>query len=166
MLGSHRKVDRQGRWADREVFSLENEFLLVLVWLKHAFKQEVIANLFGLSSHSQVSYLVNPWVAWVPFLASELDSLLKWPSKEEVGANLPDSFRNDPQTEDVRVFLDCYEVWIEKPCSFSLKTALYSDYKGHTTYKALVGVTPTGYISFISEAYPGPCDYPLKWSAG
>ena len=146
-----------GKMGRPRSLSLENEFLLVLVWLRHAFKQEVMADLFGLSSHSQVSYLVN---AWVPFLASELDGLLKWPSKEEVKANLPDSFRNDPETEGVRVILDCYEVWIEKPSSLSLNAALYSDYKGHTTYKVLVGVTPTGYISFISEAYPGAISDP------
>ena len=146
-----------GKMGRPRSLSLENEFLLVLVWLRHAFKQEVMADLFRLSSHYQVSYLVN---AWVPFLASELDSLLKWPSKEEVKANLPDSFRNDPETEGVRVILDCYEVWIEKPSSLSLNAALYSDYKGHTTYKVLVGVTPTGYISFISEAYPGAISDP------
>ena len=32
---------------------------------------------------------------------------------------------------------------------------MYSDYKGHTTYKVLVGITPTGCISFVSDAFPG-----------
>ena len=137
--------------------SLENEFLLVLAWLRHGFKQEILADMFGLSGHSQVSYLIN---AWVPFLATELDGLLKWPTKEEVKANLPDSFKDDAECQHVRVILDCYEVWIEKPSSLSLNAAMYSDYKGHTTYKVLVGVTPTGYISFVSDAFPGAISDP------
>jgi hypothetical protein len=32
---------------------------------------------------------------------------------------------------------------------------LYSHYKGTTTYKALIGITPSGAISFISQFYSG-----------
>ena len=35
-------------------FSLENEFLLVLAWPRHGFNQEILADMFGLSDHSQV----------------------------------------------------------------------------------------------------------------
>ena len=50
----------------------------------------------------------------MPFLATELDGLLKLPTKEEVKANLPDLFEDDAECQNVRVILDCYEVWIEK----------------------------------------------------
>lgn len=134
-----------------------DEFLLVLVWLRHAFKQEVLADMFRLSSASQVSYLIN---TWVPFLATELGGLLKWPSREEVRANLPIAFQDDLECRSVRVILDCYEVWVEAPSSLSLNAAMYSDYKGRTTFKVLVGVTPTGYVSFVSNAYPGSISDP------
>ena len=137
--------------------SPSDELLIVLVWLRHAFNLEVLADMFGLSSSSQVSYILN---AWIPFLAHHLGDLLKWPSKEAVRANLPESFREDPECAHVRVILDCYEVWIERPSSLSLNAAMYSDYKGHTTYKVLVGVTPTGYVSFVSAAFPGAISDP------
>ena len=37
---------------------------------------------------------------------------------------------------------------------------LYSDYKGCTTYKVLTGVTPDGYMSFVSSAYPDSISNP------
>ena len=131
--------------------SPSDELLIVLVWLRHSFNLEVFSDMFGLSGSSQVSYILN---AWITFLAHHLGHLLKWPSKEAVRANLPESFREHPQCAHVRVILDCYEVWIERPSSLSLNAAMYSDHKGHTTYKVLVRVTPTGYVSFVSTAFP------------
>ena len=61
--------------------SLSDELLNVLVWLRHAFNLEVLADMFGLSSSSQVSYILN---AWIPFIAHHLSDLLKRPSKEAV----------------------------------------------------------------------------------
>lgn len=89
-------------------------------------------------------------------MAKNLNGLMKWPSQEEVRANLPASFKDDPEFEAVRVILDCYEAWVEKPSSLTFNAAMYSGYKGRTTYKVLVGVTPTGYVSFVSEAYSDP----------
>ena len=37
---------------------------------------------------------------------------------------------------------------------------MYSNYKCRTTYKVLTGVTPDGYISFVSDAYPGSISDP------
>ena len=35
------------------------------------------------------------------------------------------------------------------------ESALYSHYKHHVTYKALVGISPSKAITFVSQLYPG-----------
>ena len=44
---------------------------------------------------------------------------------------------------------------MEVPSSLALNAMSYSDYKGRTTVKVLFGVTPDGYVSFVSTAYGG-----------
>jgi len=45
--------------------------------------------------------------------------------------------------------IDCTEVFIEKPTSPYAQRATWSEYKEHNTIKALVGITPSGYFSFL-----------------
>ena len=49
--------------------------------------------------------------------------------------------------------IDCSEVFIEQPKSLTNQAATWSDYKHHNTVKFLVGITPTGFISFLSDCY-------------
>ena len=57
--------------------------------------------------------------------------------------------------EEVRCIIDCSEVFIETPSSLEVQAACWSDYKHHCTFKFLIGITPNGLISFISECYGG-----------
>ena len=41
-------------------------------------------------------------------------------------------------------------MFIERPKSLSAQAATWSDYKHHNTFKFLVGITPTRFISFLS----------------
>ena len=50
---------------------------------------------------------------------------------------------------------DCTEVFIKRPKSLSAQTATWSDYKHYNTFKFLVGIAPTGSISFLSSCYGG-----------
>ena len=54
-----------------------------------------------------------------------------------------------------RVILDCTEIFTEVPSSMSVQSLTYSSYKHHNTFKALVGISPTGAVTFISELYAG-----------
>ena len=51
--------------------------------------------------------------------------------------------------------LNCTEVFIKRPKSLSAQTATWSDYKHYNTFKFLVGIAPTGSISFLSSCYGG-----------
>ena len=141
----------------RRSLTIANEFYMTLVFLRHGLKEEMLADLFGLSNKSQVSYILQ---TWIPFLAVTLRPLLVWPDRRIVFRKHPETFRSDPDCRNCRIIIDCFEVRTEKPKSLSVNNLSYSDYKGCNTFKVLVGVTPTGYVSFVSKAYPGSISDP------
>ncbi|KAK2550373.1 hypothetical protein P5673_028886 [Acropora cervicornis] len=47
------------------------------------------------------------------------------------------------------------EIKVEKPSAPSSQKVTWSDYKSHNTFKLLVGITPSGAFSFISDLYSG-----------
>lgn len=53
------------------------------------------------------------------------------------------------------VILDCFEIFIERPKNLYSSAECWSNYKHHRTIKYLIGITPQGAISFISEDYGG-----------
>ena len=55
----------------------------------------------------------------------------------------------------VRCIIDCFECFTETPSGPDLAATLWSEYKHHYTFKALVAITPNGAISYISPCYGG-----------
>ena len=53
------------------------------------------------------------------------------------------------------VIIDCAEVYIQTPSSLDIAAMCWSEYKHHYTIKFLVGITPNGAISFVSDCYGG-----------
>ena len=76
-----------------------------------------------------------------------------WPSKSIVQETMPADFKE--KFSSTRVIIDCTEVFIEMPSSLLLNSELFSSYKSHVTLKALVGIAPSGAITFISQLYTG-----------
>ena len=54
-----------------------------------------------------------------------------------------------------RCIIDCTEMFCQRPSSQSSQSAMYSNYKHRVTYKGLLGISPSGGITFISELYEG-----------
>jgi hypothetical protein len=44
---------------------------------------------------------------------------------------------------------------VQQPSNFAAQGNAYSSYKGHTTFKFLVAVTPNGTIVYLSDAFQG-----------
>ena len=75
------------------------------------------------------------------------------PSREMIDKYMPGQFKEKyPST---RVVIDCTEIKCQMPSSLLLNSELFSTYKNHTTLKALVGITPGGAFSFISQLHTG-----------
>ena len=50
---------------------------------------------------------------------------------------------------------DCFEIFIEKPSDLFARACTWSSYKHHNTVKVLLGTTPQGVISYVSEGWGG-----------
>lgn len=53
------------------------------------------------------------------------------------------------------MIIDCFEIFIDRPSDLKARAQTYSFYKSHNTVKYLIGVTPQGSVSFISEEWGG-----------
>ena len=74
-------------------------------------------------------------------------------TKDVVQATLPTIFRRDYPT--TRVIIDATEVYIEMPCRPEIQQLTYSHYKNHNTYKGLIGISPSGVVTIVSDLFPG-----------
>ena len=70
-----------------------------------------------------------------------------------VTETIPECFKE--KYSNTRVIIDCTELLCLKPSSLTIQSSLFSHYKHHITYKDLVGIFPSGVITFISELYYG-----------
>ena len=128
---------------------LEEELFMVMKRIRLGLLTEYLAVLFKISP-SVVSSVI---FSWLRLMALELKFLIPWPGRIQVSRNLPDSFRK--YYKKCRVIIDCTEFFIETPSSLEVQTLCWSEYKHHSTIKVLVGITPNGCFSFISDSYGG-----------
>ena len=90
---------------------------------------------------------------WVVFLNQRFRTLPIWPSRIFVDDNMPACFKAAyPKTS---VIIDCTEVFIETPSSRRSQSITFSSYKHHNTAKGLIGISSSGYPSFVSSLYAG-----------
>ncbi|XP_035259887.1 uncharacterized protein LOC118231967 isoform X1 [Anguilla anguilla] len=92
-------------------------------------------------------------ITWGNYLFFMLGTLPVWPSREAIDELMPPLFKNT--FPKARVVLDCTEIHIQTASSKVLNTVTYSHYKGTTTLKSLIGITPSGSICLVSNLYTG-----------
>lgn len=125
------------------------QLFMFLVWLRCGFGQKHLAWLFGIGKSTVSRYLIT----WSNYMYFCLGSIPIWPSKDQVISSMPACFKDTyPST---RCIIDCTEIFVQVPTSLITQSALYSHYKHHVTYKALVGISPSGAVTFVSQLYPG-----------
>jgi len=85
---------------------------------------------------------------------NRLSPLIHWPEREDLWKTMPMCFKYAFGNK-VTVIIDCFEVFIEKPTNLMARAQTFSSYKHHNTIKILIGITPQGTVSFVSEAWGG-----------
>lgn len=138
--------DTRGR---KRIFSPLESFIVTLVRLRRNFDVKHLAYLFN-ASEGTICNTIN---TWINFLYLKLGTINIWPSKEQIQKYMPESMSQ--KYPHVKCIIDCVEFKIAVPNSLFLHKMMYSDYKSHTTVKALVGIAPGGGFNFISQIYPG-----------
>lgn len=126
-----------------------DEFFLSLCRLRQGFAELHLAHLFNVSQPT-VSRI---FISWIDYMYLKLGHINIWPSRNLVNETMPHDFKEKYPT--TRVIIDCTEVRCEMPSSLLLNSELFSSYKHHTTLKALVGISPKGFFTFIGQLYTG-----------
>ena len=67
---------------------------------------------------------------------------------------MPQCFKFSFGTKTI-VIIDCFEVFCVKPTNLLARAQTFSSYKHRNTVTVLIGITPQGCISFVSEAWGG-----------
>ena len=147
-MGKKRHNERPCKPRKR-ILSLFEEFVLVLVRIRRGLDTEVLATLMGISQ----AHVCKIFISWVNLLHKCFLPLLEWPTADIVSHNMPKSFRKHfPST---RVIIDCSELFVQTPRALHAQRTTWSSYKSHNTFKFLLGIAPSGQITFLSKLFCG-----------
>lgn len=120
--------------------SLIDEFFAFLCRIRQGFPEQDLAVRFCMSQTSISRFLIT----WSNYLYVMLGSLPLWPLRSVVNKNMPENLRITYPFTSVK--LDCTEIKVQTPSSKALNSQIYSNYKSHTTFKGLIGITPCGNV--------------------
>ena len=126
------------------------EFMIVLMKLRLNAPLQDLAYRFLVS----VSTISRVFYHWIVVMDSRLFRFVYWPNRDQLWKTVPQCFQY-AFGKKTTVIIDCFEVFIEKRTNLLARAQTFSSYKHHNTIKVLVGITPQGTISFVSEAWGG-----------
>lgn len=123
-------------------------FTLTLMKLRFRASNADLAFRFEISE----STVSRVFIKWIKAMDSRLRWLITWPNRASIEMTMPFCFR---PAYGLRVtsIIDCFELFIEKPSNLLAKSCTWSQYKHYNTAKYLIGITPQGVISFISNGW-------------
>ncbi|XP_018577280.1 uncharacterized protein LOC108915667 [Anoplophora glabripennis] len=134
----------------KSVLSPFKQFLLTLMKLRINLPFKYLSYKFGIapSTASDIFYKC------VDVMYARYKGLVVWPDRETLRKNIPECFKENFGNR-VTVIIDCFEIFCETPLGLLNAARYWSNYKHHHRIKVLIGITPQGTISFISEAWTG-----------
>ena len=108
-----------------------------------------LANRFNMSQ-STVSRITT---TWINLLYRTLKGIERYPSWHIVKKYMLESFKREYLS--TQVIIDATEFHIEQPSSSVSQASTFSPHKNINTVKVLIGIIPSGAISFVSKCYEG-----------
>ena len=124
--------------------------MIVLLKLRLDVPSQDLAYRFGISA-ATISRIFSSCIS---VMDTRLSPLIHWPERAELWSTMPECFQYS-FGKRITVIIDCFEIFIEKPSNLLAQAQTFSSYKHHNTTKVLIGVTPQGTISFVSNAWGG-----------
>ena len=136
--------------SDAAKLSSFQEFLATVVKLRLNCPVQDLAYRLNVSC----STISRIFLKWMTAMDKCLHTLILWPDREALWKTMPECFRASFGTK-VAVIIDCFEIFIERPSNLQARASTWSSYKHHNTVKVLLGITPQGVVSFVSEPWGG-----------
>ena len=136
---------KKEKTGPKRTLSVEEEFFLVLCRFKVGLLEEDLAARFRISQ-SIVSRIIVTWTKFMYYRFKELQVFPR-PDRHIVELHKAACFKNKYKGTTV--------IYIEKPSNPEAQQVTFSTYKNSNTLKALVGITPSGSVCFISDLYGG-----------
>ena len=134
----------------KKVFRGENGLFFTLFILRTAVPIVVASALFGVNETTGG----RAFSTWLRFLAGSLRPFVRLPSLGDYAANVPMNFVREGLQECI-IVLDATEVETTRVWQTDVAHVMWSNYKQRPTAKVMIGVTPSGAICHISDAYGG-----------
>lgn len=129
--------------------TVPDQFFLVLMKLRRHSINFELSRLFNISAET-VANVFHTWILFMSYQWKEIDI---WPSKDTVKYFSPSDFKlKFPNT---RVIVGIMECPIRKPKLKKSQQATFSASGNKYSIKTLVGITPSGVVSYVSPAYNG-----------
>ncbi len=129
--------------------SVPDQLLLTIWKLRRYTPNFELARAFGISE----SDVYSIFVTWIRFMHLQWREINIWPSRDLVDFFCPSDFKSKFPT--TRVILDGFEFPIKKPSAPTAQQVTFSSYKNRNTAKGVVGITPGGLFSHMSDIYGG-----------
>ncbi|XP_067139420.1 uncharacterized protein [Centruroides vittatus] len=129
--------------------AVPNQLFLTLIKLRLNTANFELSRMFSVSEET----VRNVFITWINFMYLQWQELDIWSERSLVDTYMPRDFKM--KFPNTRVIIDSLECKISKPKNPVAQQATWSSYKNDKTLKAVVGCTPGGLVSFVSEAYGG-----------
>ncbi|XP_045160376.2 uncharacterized protein LOC123525403 [Mercenaria mercenaria] len=149
-LGNKTSNRKRRKGKAEKKLCAENQLLLTLMKLRQNFPNKDLAHRFSVSP-STISSIIITWIQFLYKMTQPLWDRM-FPSRELIQEHLPACFKS---FRNVRIIIDCFEIFVQSSGNFAEQGNMYSSYKNHTTLKCLVGIAPTGAVTFLSDVYEG-----------
>ena len=121
---------------------LLEQFIMTLVRLRLGLLELDLAQRFDIAQ-SRIT------ITWVNLMYHSLKAIMRFPPWHVVNKYMLEAFKSEyPNT---RLIIDATEFSVERPSSLLSQASTFSAYKNKNTVKVLVGITPSGVISFVSQ---------------
>ncbi|XP_074106475.1 uncharacterized protein LOC141532157 [Cotesia typhae] len=141
--------DNYRRSLHNSKMSLKDKIVMTYVKLKQNLSYSFLPIIFNNCTPRHCQRIIYKTLQ---MLSETLKPMITWPSRDEISRNLPKVFKG---FEDVRVVVDCTEIFIQAPTKLCCQEVVYSNYKSSPTIKIMTGVSPGGLITFISKPFGG-----------
>ena len=135
--------------ASRRALTPFQQLLLTLMRLRLNLSGQDLAYQFNVHN----STVSRTFTYVIEVLCTRLKPLIFWPNQDNLQKTMPMDFRK--HCPSCAVIIDCFEIFIERPMNLLARAQTYSSYKHHNTVKYLIGITPQGTVSFISDGWGG-----------